>query len=262
MGSALQLLDNEVHIWCVAVDNVPRELGSRYWQLMSAEEHARNQRYRFEHSRWSDCVTRSLARTVLSHYAPLEPKQWRFEKGEHGKPEIINSSIPLRFNLSHTSKQVVCAVTRHCDVGVDVENTERKNQILDIADRYFSAQEVSDLFALPTEKQPDRFFDYWTLKEAYMKARGEGISLGLGNFSFVLDNTADIKISVNDAIEDQPDDWRFWLFRPQADHRLALAVKLAANAAEPQLSFFQTVPLLAFEPLSLPSSTREIFSNV
>ncbi len=267
---AVQLLDNEVHIWRTDVQQVSVELIERYRQLMSGAELERNQRYRFEKSRHCDCVTRALARTVLSHYADIAPADWTFIKGEHGKPEISPGLAPaLRFNLSHTDRFVVCAVTRTLDIGIDIENTQRKNQVLDIADHFFSKQEVSDLFALPKERQSDRFFDYWTLKEAYMKASGEGISLGLGNFSFHLNddvnNSQKIGISFGEKIADNAEDWRFWLFRPAQDHRMGLALKTSQlkggelkdreldnrelnnkdlnSREEPVVRFFQTVPL-------------------
>ena len=170
----MELLKNEVHIWLTPVAQVPLELIAQYKRFMSLEEQDRNQRFRFEHSRRSDCVTRALIRTTLSHYYDKPFTDWAFIKGEHGKPEIDQSPIPLRFNVSHTSSHVICAVTREWDIGIDIENIDRKNNILDIADRFFSSIEVKQLFSMPKERQLDRFFDYWTLKESYMKARGEG----------------------------------------------------------------------------------------
>jgi 4'-phosphopantetheinyl transferase len=239
----MHLGNSELHIWLTDLEQVPSQLIESYRQLMSPSELERNHRYRLDRSRHCDCVARALTRTVLSRYISTPPSQWAFIKGEHGKPEINQNPPPLRFNLSHSSRFVVCAVNRDCDIGIDIENTERKNNIFDIAHRYFSQQEVKDLFALPQAQQTERFFDYWTLKEAYMKARGEGIVLGLGNFSFQLHNPADIKISFNEKLDDCPDDWRFWLFSPAQDHRLALALKTEKNHPQTSLRLFQTVPL-------------------
>lgn len=244
LGSKV-MAEDEVHIWLSDVQQVPTHLAPSYRALMSQEELERNHRYRFERDRWRDCVTRALARTVLSRYGGLAPTDWEFEKGEHDKPEVANSPVPLRFNLSHTSRFVVCAVTPVLDIGIDVECIERKNDVLAIADRFFSAQEVKDLFALSVNLQEDRFFDYWTLKEAYMKASGEGISLGLGNFSFHLEDPEDINISFGSKLDDNPGDWRFWLFRPSQDHRMALALRVGAGKIEPKLQLFRSAPLLS-----------------
>lgn len=242
-GAILKLAENEVHLWRTEVASVPDELIEIYYDLLLPAERERNQRYRFDRDRRCDSVTRLLARTVLSNYADIESSAWWFIKGEHGKPEIGNDQVKLRFNLSHTSQHVVCAVTRSMHVGVDIEHTQRKNKVLDIAGHYFSRQEIIDLFELPVAQQPDRFFDYWTLKEAYMKARGEGISLGLGNFSFDLSDNQNIRISFSQKIEDEPEAWRFWLFNHCSEHRTALAIKNGVGAGEPILRFFDTIPL-------------------
>ncbi len=210
---------------------------------MSDEERARNRRFRFEVDRRADCTTRALCRTVLSRYADVAPGDWQFVKGAHGKPEIAAPSpaLPLRFNLSHTRDYVVCAVALDCDLGVDIECVQRSNDVLSIADHYFSPRETRDLFALPPSQQENRFFDYWTLKEAYMKASGEGVSLGLDNFSFEL-GAGDIALHLSPAINDDPTRWRFWRCDPYPAHRLALAFKAGAGTPV-ELRLLETVPL-------------------
>ncbi len=239
----MQLADNEVHLWFADLERIDRALIPRYRALMSAGERQRNERYRFEHLREADCVTRALVRTVLSRYVPLAPDEWRFSPGEHGKPEIDQPGLelPLRFNLSHTSRYVVCAVGLERDLGVDIERTQRRNSVLNIANRYFSEQEVDELFRLPATQQEDRFFDYWTLKEAYMKASGEGIALGLGNFGFCLTGRDRIRVRFSDSLSDNPEHWWFWLHRLSPDHRLALAVRTGSRP--PALRLFRTTPL-------------------
>ena len=240
----MQLADNEVHLWLTDLQTVDNKLIPEYRGLMSLEELERNGRYRFESGRFADCVTRALARTVLSRYADAAPAEWQFHKGEHGKPEISAPApaVPLRFNLSHSKRYVVCAVAITHDLGVDIECIERRNEVLDIAHRYFSEREVADLFALPEERRKQRFFDYWTLKEAYMKASGEGLSLGLGNFSFYFPGGGDIRIGFGEALEDDPGSWRFHLLQPAPEHRLAVAVRSGA-AAQYGLRLFRTIPL-------------------
>jgi 4'-phosphopantetheinyl transferase len=236
------LAADEVHIWlaqCPAI--TAADVMARYREIMNEEEVARQARFRFERDRHRDLVARALVRTTLSHYADLAPEQWRFSKGEHGKPSIVEPPLPLRFNLSHSHDLVACAVALHHDVGVDIECSGRHNDVLAIARRYFSATESAELFALPTEQQRDRFFDYWTLKEAYIKARGEGISLGLGNFSFHLPPAAPIGISFAPALQDTPGDWQFRLFKPLADYRMALAWR--QSNAPMKVRLFSVVPL-------------------
>ncbi len=217
--------DNEIHLYLADVESVTSDLFERYRAILSPEELERNERYRFQHSKNTDLLARAITRTTLSKYAPFQPEEWQFIKGEHGKPEIANPNVSLRFNLSHTRRYVALAVTKTFDIGVDIECIERNNDVLSIAEHYFAEQELNDLFQLPARSQEDRFFDYWTLKEAYMKARGEGLALGLGNFSFMLRQSKPITISFNQSLVDQAKDWLFWLSSLTIDHRLALAFR-------------------------------------
>lgn len=250
----MDLPDNELHVWLVDLEAVDAQCMSRYRALMSESELARNQRFRFEADRLANGVTRALVRTTLSKYLDTEPANWQFQAGDHGKPEISGPAmqLPLRFNLSHSGRYIACAVTLAIDVGIDIEHTVRKNDVLQIADRYFSYSEVSELFELEEHRQRDRFFDYWTLKEAYMKARGEGISLGLGNFSFHLPEQGQIGISFSAQLDDDPAAWQFGLFRPKPDHRLAYALRLPPQHPA-RVKLFQTVPLSG-EVRELPAS--------
>jgi 4'-phosphopantetheinyl transferase len=224
VAQGIALASNEVHLWRVQCADIDEpELLGRYRALMSAAELQRQARYRFERDRHRDLIARALVRTSVSRYLGGEPGHWRFHPGEHGKPELIGAPLPLRFNLSHSKDLVVCAVALQHDVGVDVEYTERGNDVLAIARHYFSRREVEDLFALPAERQRDRFFDYWTLKEAYIKARGKGISLGLGNFSFDLTCSDEISIGFVPTLNDDAAAWQFRLYRPLPEYRMALA---------------------------------------
>ena len=98
-----------------------------------------------------------------------------------GKPTIAHPKdiAPLSFNLSHTERLIVCLVALDREVGVDAEDTERAGETVEVADRFFSPTEVAALRALPAQSRRRRFFQYWTLKEAYIKARGMGLSLPL-----------------------------------------------------------------------------------
>jgi 4'-phosphopantetheinyl transferase len=210
----------------------PDELGDpslleRYRALMSPEELAKEKRFRFESSRRECVVTRALVRTTLSRYAHVAPEAWRFESGPHGRPELVPGQCcePLRFNLSHTDGLIACAVALGRDIGIDVETTERPGETVAIADRFFSPSEVRDLHALPMERQRPRFFDYWTLKEAYIKARGFGLALPLEQFSFHITGEGPIRISFDPRLEDDPETWQFARYCPTPTHVLAVAVR-------------------------------------
>lgn len=234
---------HEAHLWYVLSDQVfDPTLLAAYRELLTPEELARNGRFVFEQGRREHLITRALVRTTLTRYQPaVDPRDWRFEIGPFGRPEIAAPIVTpmLRFNLSHTHGLIVCLVAADREIGVDVEDTTRDSLAgLDIADRYFSPIEVAELRSLPTDAQPSRFFDYWTLKESYIKARGLGLQLPLDQFSLHLDSVAapaqPIQISFGPGIADDPQTWQFSLGDLTPRHRLATAIRRRPD--EPDLA--------------------------
>jgi 4'-phosphopantetheinyl transferase len=169
----------EAHLFLVRLDAARDERLLDEWrELLSPEERARGDRYLFPRNRHEHLVAHALKRQALSRFAPsVDPRDWRFVAGEHGKPSIVEPACRLRFNLSHTDGLVACLVALEAEVGVDVEQTARRSDTVGIADRFFAVPEVEALRALPESAQRARFFEYWTLKEAYIKARGMGLAL-------------------------------------------------------------------------------------
>jgi 4'-phosphopantetheinyl transferase len=239
------LPDDEVHLWYL----FPEELGdpvllARYERLLAPGERARRDRYRFEHSRREYLFTRALVRTVLSRYAPVAPEAWTFRENAWGRPEIDRpEQAAIRFNLSNTRGLIACAVARDREVGVDVEDIERPGETVALADRFFSPIEVAALGALPGDRRRSRFFDYWTLKEAYIKARGMGLSIPLDQFSFLLDQGGPIRVAFDPRLADDPASWQFEQFPLSPAHRTSAAVRRGDG---PDLRFVvrRAVPLI------------------
>jgi 4'-phosphopantetheinyl transferase len=166
-----------------------------------------------------------LLRLALSQAAPnVAPSDWSFSAGRYGRPFVAApaSSTPLHFSLSHADGCVACVVSRHEAVGVDVETVSRRVAPLSTALRFFAPEEVETLRGLPEPAAIERFFDYWTLKEAYLKARGFGLNLPLDAFAMQVSREA-IEISFKPDIADDPRGWRFQLCSPSPSHRLAIA---------------------------------------
>jgi 4'-phosphopantetheinyl transferase len=265
--TTLSLSPNDIHIWLTKPDDQLQEhsadtdaLLKHYENLLTEKELAKQQRYLFKNNRHDALLTRVFVRDLLSYYADVLPKDWEFSIGEKGKPELVNPLLPLRFNLSHTQGLIVCAVTLEDDIGIDAENTTRSNDLLAIAKRYFSERECSELFSLPNEHQRSRFFDYWTLKESYIKAWGLGLSIPLKDFSFNFTDrfksfnitkagSLQSAISVNFAYhrEDNSQVWRNWLYYPSNEHRIAMSLRAKENnqSTDYQLRFFESVPLIS-----------------
>jgi 4'-phosphopantetheinyl transferase len=218
----------EAHLWYVNQDDIADpDLILRYRALLSADETAQCERFATPRLRHEYLVTRALCRCTLSRYADVEPRVWRFARNGFGRPEISSPKTlaPLRFNLSNTCGLVVCLVTSAADAGVDVEDTSRCREPVSIADRFFSPSEVASIESLAAPLQRARFFEYWTLKEAYIKACGRGLSLPLHRFSFRLDEGKPITISFASEAEGRPGEWQFMILRPSERHVLAVAIR-------------------------------------
>jgi 4'-phosphopantetheinyl transferase len=251
----LALDRSEVHLWlafCADADDA--RLHERYRAVMTPEERERGDRFYFERDRARYRVTRALVRSVLSRYAPsIAHPDWRFEASAYGQPLITNDDADARslsFNLTHTHDLVVLAVTRHRAVGVDTENMSR-GALLDVADRFFAPSECAHLRALPPDAQATRFFELWTLKESYIKARGMGLSIPLDRFGFDLRHEGRVSLHLDDSLQDLSARWELRQLWPTEQHPLAVCVERLPGQA---LNFqaFRTVPLHSDAAISLP----------
>jgi 4'-phosphopantetheinyl transferase len=225
--TVLSLLTNEFDIWLTSPKDIQDQtLLSRYETLLSADEQERHKRFVFPRHQHAFLVTRALVRYTLAEYTGLSPDSLVFEANEYGRPELVGHDLPykLRFNVSHTDDRIVLLVNREYDAGIDVEDSTRVKSPTQIAEHFFSEAEVKGLFALPEARQRERFFAYWTLKEAYIKARGMGLAIPLRHFSFLLDETpGSIGIAFADALDDVPSHWSFGLWQLTETIKLALA---------------------------------------
>ncbi|MEJ7807619.1 MAG: 4'-phosphopantetheinyl transferase superfamily protein, partial [Telluria sp.] len=158
-----------------------------------------------------------------------------------GRPEIaVHHDLPgLHFNLSHTHGLIALAVSTQRMLGVDVENVAVRTPSAGIAEHYFSPTEVAALATLPPALRGERFFEYWTFKESYIKARGMGLSLPLDRFSFHFPDAHQVHLAVDADLDDDARNWQFWQCRPTPDHLLALC----AERREGVLTVHSLVPM-------------------
>ena len=179
---------HRIDVWTTRTDEPGiRDRLPAYRRLLSNDEIRRAERIVHPEAGLLFVVGRALSRTMLSRYAAIQPRDWQLIIDAHGRPELAMrpAHVPdLRFNLSHTNGLVACAVTVGRELGIDVEHIGRPLNF-DVPERFFSQQEVEELRSLPKIDQRTVFFDYWTLKEAYIKARGLGLALPLRHFTFV-----------------------------------------------------------------------------
>jgi len=166
----------EVHSWCVSLD-VPPDTCAGLYATLTSDERNRSARLRFERDRRRFVVAHGALRTLLGRYLRVPPGAVRFVYNRFGKPDVSPELGRLKFSLSHSADLALIAIAEDGEVGVDVESIREQTDWAAIARCFFSAAEVDELNRLPSPLQSQAFFSCWTKKEAYVKARGEGLAL-------------------------------------------------------------------------------------
>lgn len=250
-----QLNQDEIHLWCCDDTQIKdAALLQHYRTWLDDVELSRLRRFYFARHRHQFLVTRALVRFALSSYhSSLGPADWRFGTNDYGRPMIANrqaAASSLEFNLSHTRRLAVLAICHGGELGVDVEHHRRPCETALLSDRFFSPDEARELKALPESQQRHRSLDHWTLKEAYIKARGMGLAIPLDSFSFDLSSPGGIGFSVEPEANDRADGWQFWQVRPNATHKIAVAYRAGKAPLTMKLRYFQVVPDVSIKPVS------------
>lgn len=177
---------------------------------LSDEERARMQRFHASRHRHAYLVSHALVRGALARELGCDPGSLVFETNAFGKPQLVQpmSTPRLEFNLSHTDGLCVVALSWHSRLGCDVEHLNRSGLDVEIARQFFTPEESEEIATHPSEQQIPRLLSYWTLKEAYIKAEGKGLSMGLDTFYFSLDRDSPRLVLKHDA--QQPSaSWQF-----------------------------------------------------
>lgn len=244
MPSPGAALSTEAHVWLTCPEAIDdRKLLDRYHRLLSTDERAHLGEIGSDRVRHQYLVTRALVRTTLSRYVAVAPEDWVFEASVGGRPEIASPvATGLRFNLSHTRGMAACLVTDDIDAGVDVENIERSLDVQGLAERRFAAEEAAELHARPESAQQRHFFGLWTLKEAYLKARGHGITRPLRSVVFSLTGDDGLFARLESPLEDRAKCWQFALFELSSSVLMAVALG-RGDGADRRIVAWSSVPL-------------------
>lgn len=205
----LLLARDQVHVWRAGLD-LPESTIARLRDTLSADEVGRSERFHLPEHRRRFIAARGLLRAILGRYLRIGPECVRFHYGCHGKPAVVveprgqtrtppltglsapagdrgqaaspRSEPTLQFNLAHAAELAVYAFSWGRRVGVDLERLDRDVAYLEIAQRFFSPREQGLIDSLPAHERGIAFFNCWTRKEAYLKARGDGLSIPLDQF--------------------------------------------------------------------------------
>ena len=227
----LAQLHHEAHAWFLEPRSVRRPVTlERLQSTLSSTELSQYRRYAFPEHAHLYLVAHGLLRQVLSCYTDVAPADWLFERTAHGRPEIANPGAPpLRFNLTHTAGLVACVVTLVDDCGIDAEQITSRHNPSGVAKRMFSEIETRALERLQGEAYLEHFFSRWTLREAYVKARGIGISFPTRKLTFTVKRDNSAEVSFHPTIDDRRDNWHFQLFKPTGEHITAIALRRSST---------------------------------
>lgn len=243
----------EIHVWLTFCEAISEErLLVAYRELLNTTEKKEESRFYVPRDRHRYLVTRALVRTVLSRYASVDPKDWVFSRDAYGRPHIVNpqaAEARLSFNVSHTQGLIVLGVAKGRSLGVDVENFAKRNVSINLANYFFASRELAALHEVSYHQQQYRFFEYWTFKESYIKARGMGCSIPLDRFSFHFADDHAVDLVINPELGDDSSRWQLWQLRPTSEHLLAVCAE-KLNSQPSKLLVRETIPTVSERTLA------------
>jgi 4'-phosphopantetheinyl transferase len=210
-----------LYVWCQFTDKIsPQELTIAA-KTLSLNETRKSNRFVFTKDQRDYIAAHALLRSALAEYELASNHSWLFREDEWGRPFVSSRTIPWDFNISHTTGFVACALSKAGIVGIDVETIDRNINVEQIALGYFSKREIQALKQCSDSERKTLFVEMWTLKEAYLKATGTGLTQSLSLFSFVPSGRSGLQFE----LPGESNDWHFVLFAPSERHRMAVAVR-------------------------------------
>lgn len=203
----------------------PQSVDLGFSHYLSDEEEQKAQRFHFEKDEQLYRASHIALRQILSSYTEQNPQDIQFIHNQYGKP-FLQGANDLVFNLSHTQSAIVCAVLHHENalLGVDVEQIRSIPDLPSLCEYAFHPQEAQRVLALDSSQQQDTFYTYWTLKEAYIKAIGMGLSKSLQSFYFQQDTAQQWQV-ITSPEADSLNTWHIWSMFLGANYKVALAIQ-------------------------------------
>jgi 4'-phosphopantetheinyl transferase len=215
----IALPKQDLHVWYFFTPGISqRDLFARYGSELSTEELSRFRSFRFSCDSLKFLASRVLLRNSLSAYCDTDPSAWEICSARHGKPHLrpTPGMCRLKFNQSRTNDLSALVVSASCEVGIDVEDIRLIKDPMPVAAEAFTGVEVEELLHLDTGPRRLAFLENWTLKEAYLKARGVGLSGSLREVSWGRHESKRV-LRFNDVGSDETN-WRAFLEHPSSNH--------------------------------------------
>ncbi|MGF1557793.1 MAG: 4'-phosphopantetheinyl transferase family protein [Flavobacteriaceae bacterium] len=211
-----------VHFWYADLE-ANRAMVPEYLKLLAKDEVNRASKYKFQKDLECYVISRGILRMLLGYYLAVGSDKIEFVYSDYGKPSVASTNR-LKFNCSHSTNMVVFGFALGCEIGVDVEHIKTDFDVLDLAVNFFSQSEIKSLGSRP-EQLYRSFYRCWTRKEAFIKAKGSGLSFPLDSFTVSLDDDENAKLLETHWDVNEVAEWRVFSFVPRVDYMSAVAVR-------------------------------------
>ena len=250
------LTPGAVHLWPLRVDAAASP-GIDWSSLLSQDERDRARRFRHAHDAHRYTASRAMLRIVLASYLHRDPQDLVFDYSTNGKP-FLPFSAQLRFNLSHSHDAALIGVTLGREIGVDVERIRDDPDLEQIARQFFSQAEQSALATLPVNLRQRAFFDCWTRKEAFVKARGDGLSLPLDQFDVSLRPDEPVRLLATRPDANEAAAWEAAAVAVEHGYAAAVITQIGSEPLSYALIDASTLWLAALTPSAGRASRNDV----
>ena len=221
------LEDNQIHVWCANLELSLPQI-ARLTDLLSSDEIARADRFRFPQHRRRFIVARGILRRLLGDYLSIAPHRLNFAYEARGKPLLTDENTTIEFNISHSQEYALFGFTRQHLIGVDLEYQRAMPDCLKIAQRFFLPQEFAMLKDAAENERTKLFFQLWTAKEAYLKALGTGLSGSLDSVEIAFDSHA----PYIRCLKPRESDWSLYPCVPAQSYLGAIATNICLPSSQ------------------------------
>lgn len=234
----MELHLNNVHVWKVDV-SLKDKRSESFISFLSLDEKERASKFKFPKDRAVYITGKFLLRSLLGHYLKTNPKKIVFEYSEFGKPSYLKN-VELDFNVSHSGNRIIIGFSKKQIIGVDIEKIKKDFDPLNLANNFFSKEEIIALSQTKNSEMFQAFYRCWTRKESFIKAVGEGLSYPLDSFAVTMDSDDSAKFLKIEGHKESKEDWHLHSFVPAEGYIAAITT----NGKPNRIEFFEASDFL------------------
>ncbi len=222
----IELTSKEIHLWLAPLESMAPYIGFLQ-STLAPDEMERAEHFHYTKDRNCYIATHGLLRKILSRYINISPERIRFQYNIHGKPYLkpLHNKAELQFNMSHSFDFALYGIAYNDEIGIDIEQISPIPEIDKLMDDYFTVEEKSHFKMLSLNDRIEKFFRYWTLKEAYMKAKGRGLDLSVSQVEVQEESGKFIGLIDVKEKSKETSHWSIYSLSPAAGYAAAAVTK-------------------------------------